>query len=154
MGRSRGTGLCEDAREIASLTMLLRKKKPALIARKSKSLISRFVVVSSHLPQILHLLIPKKCGSLTCNIECQHGALTSTHLKAASRPLLLRRNTSAWGWESNDAGSEEFVERMPGGSPCPNARKAAIAHCPRCRSPLKMFKVSGRTAYCCPHCQF
>ncbi|QWG13156.1 zf-TFIIB domain-containing protein [Bradyrhizobium sediminis] len=25
--------------------------------------------------------------------------------------------------------------------------------CPRCRSPLKIFKVGGRTAYYCPRCQ-
>ncbi len=31
--------------------------------------------------------------------------------------------------------------------------KKIVDHCPRCRSPLKIFKVGGRTAYCCPHCQ-
>ncbi|MEJ2374846.1 MAG: hypothetical protein P8Y53_11580 [Pseudolabrys sp.] len=25
--------------------------------------------------------------------------------------------------------------------------------CPHCRSPLKVFKVGARTAYCCPKCQ-
>ena len=49
------------------------------------------------------------------------------------------------------AGSEQFVERMPKGSLLPERKKGG--HCPRCRSPLKIFKVSGRTAYCCPHCQ-
>jgi len=50
-----------------------------------------------------------------------------------------------------DAGSEQFVERMPRGSLLPERKKGG--HCPRCRSPLKIFKVGGRTAYCCPHCQ-
>jgi len=49
------------------------------------------------------------------------------------------------------AGSEQFVDRMPAGSLLPQRKKGG--HCPRCRSPLKIFKVSGRTAYCCPHCQ-
>lgn len=49
------------------------------------------------------------------------------------------------------AGSEQFVERMPEGSLLPERHKGG--HCPRCRSPLKVFKIGGRTAYCCPHCQ-
>lgn len=49
------------------------------------------------------------------------------------------------------AGSEQFVERMPKGSLLPERNKGG--HCPRCRSPLKVFKVGGRTAYCCPQCQ-
>jgi len=49
------------------------------------------------------------------------------------------------------AGSEQFVERMPRGSLLPERKKGG--HCPRCRSPLKIFKVGGRTAYCCPRCQ-
>lgn len=49
------------------------------------------------------------------------------------------------------AGSEEFAERMPKGSLLPERKKGG--HRPRCRSPLKIFKVGGRMAYCCPHCQ-
>ena len=49
------------------------------------------------------------------------------------------------------AGSEQFTERMPKGALLPERKKAG--HCPRCRSPLKVFKVGGRTAYCCPRCQ-
>lgn len=49
------------------------------------------------------------------------------------------------------AGSEQFVERMPKGSLLPKRNKGG--HCPRCRSLLKVFKVGGRTAYCCPQCQ-
>lgn len=49
------------------------------------------------------------------------------------------------------AGSEQFVERMPRGSLLPERNRKG--HCPRCRSLLKVFKVGGRTAYCCPHCQ-
>ena len=49
------------------------------------------------------------------------------------------------------AGSEQFVERMPKGSLLPERNKGG--HCPRCRSLLKVFKVGGRTAYCCPQCQ-
>jgi formamidopyrimidine-DNA glycosylase len=49
------------------------------------------------------------------------------------------------------AGSEQFVERMPKGSLLPERKKGG--HCPRCRSPLKIFKIGGRTAYCCPRCQ-
>jgi formamidopyrimidine-DNA glycosylase len=49
------------------------------------------------------------------------------------------------------AGSEQFIERMPKGSLLPERKKGG--RCPRCRSPLKVFKVGGRTAYCCPRCQ-
>ena len=52
---------------------------------------------------------------------------------------------------SRGAGSEQFVERMPKGSLLPERHKGG--RCPRCRSPLKIFKVGGRTAYCCPRCQ-
>ena len=49
------------------------------------------------------------------------------------------------------AGSEQFTERMPKSALLPERKKGG--HCPRCRSPLKVFKVGGRTAYCCPKCQ-
>jgi formamidopyrimidine-DNA glycosylase len=52
---------------------------------------------------------------------------------------------------AHGAGSEQFTERMPKGSLLPERKKGG--RCPRCRSPLKVFKVSGRTAYCCPKCQ-
>jgi formamidopyrimidine-DNA glycosylase len=52
---------------------------------------------------------------------------------------------------THGAGSEEFTERMPRGALLPERRKGGS--CPRCRSPLKVFKVGGRTAYCCPRCQ-
>ena len=49
------------------------------------------------------------------------------------------------------AGSEVFTERMPKGALLPERKKGG--RCPRCQSPLKVFKVGGRTAYCCPQCQ-
>ncbi len=49
------------------------------------------------------------------------------------------------------AGSEQFTERMPKTALLPERKKGG--RCPRCRSPLKVFKVGGRTAYCCPKCQ-
>ena len=49
------------------------------------------------------------------------------------------------------AGSEQFVECLPKGSLMPERNKGG--HCPRCRAPLKVFKLGGRTAYCCPRCQ-
>jgi len=49
------------------------------------------------------------------------------------------------------AGSEEFIERMPKGSLLPERKQGG--QCPRCGSLLKMFKLGGRTGYCCPHCQ-
>lgn len=49
------------------------------------------------------------------------------------------------------AGSEQFIDRMPKGSLLPERKKGG--RCPRCGSLLKVFKVGGRTAYCCPHCQ-
>jgi len=52
---------------------------------------------------------------------------------------------------AHGAGSELFVERMPKGALLPERKKGG--HCPRCGSPLKVFKVGGRTAYCCPQCQ-
>lgn len=52
---------------------------------------------------------------------------------------------------AHGAGSEQFVERMPKGALLPERRKGGC--CPRCRSRLKVFKVGGRTAYCCPACQ-
>lgn len=52
---------------------------------------------------------------------------------------------------AHGAGSEQFIERMPRGSLLPERKKEG--RCPRCRSLLKVFKVGGRTAYCCPRCQ-
>jgi formamidopyrimidine-DNA glycosylase len=52
---------------------------------------------------------------------------------------------------AHGAGSEQFTERMPKGSLLPERKKGG--HCPRCQSLLKIFKVGGRTAYCCPRCQ-
>lgn len=52
---------------------------------------------------------------------------------------------------ASGAGSEDFVERMPKGSLLPERKKGG--RCPRCGSLLKMFKLAGRTAYCCPSCQ-
>lgn len=49
------------------------------------------------------------------------------------------------------AGSEQFTERMPKGALLPERKKGG--RCPRCRAPLKVFKLGGRTAYCCPRCQ-
>ncbi len=49
------------------------------------------------------------------------------------------------------AGAEQFTARMPKGSLLPERKKGG--HCPRCGSPLKILKVGGRTAYCCPQCQ-
>jgi formamidopyrimidine-DNA glycosylase len=49
------------------------------------------------------------------------------------------------------AGSEQFADRMPKGALLPQRKKGG--HCPRCGSPLKISKVAGRTAYCCPRCQ-
>ena len=49
------------------------------------------------------------------------------------------------------AGAEGFIERMPKGALLPERKKGG--HCPRCGSPLKILKLAGRTAYCCPHCQ-
>ena len=49
------------------------------------------------------------------------------------------------------AGSEQYTERMPKGSLLPERNKGG--RCPRCRSLLKVFKIGGRTAYCCPRCQ-
>lgn len=52
---------------------------------------------------------------------------------------------------AHGAGSEKFVERMPKGALLPERKKGG--RCPRCRNPLKIFKLGGRTAYCCPKCQ-
>ena len=58
----------------------------------------------------------------------------------------------------NSNRTEKFVERMlrPSlaklGPRLPERKKDG--HCLHCRSPLKIFKVGGRTAYCCPHCQW
>lgn len=49
------------------------------------------------------------------------------------------------------AGSERFIDRMPKGALLPERKKGG--QCPRCHSLLKIFKVGGRTAYCCPRCQ-
>jgi formamidopyrimidine-DNA glycosylase len=52
---------------------------------------------------------------------------------------------------AHGAGSEQFTERMPKGSLLPERKKGG--RCPRCRSLLRILKVGGRTAYCCPNCQ-
>ena len=49
------------------------------------------------------------------------------------------------------AGSEQYVERMPKRFLLPERNKGG--RCPRCRSLLKVLKIGGRTAYCCPRCQ-
>lgn len=49
------------------------------------------------------------------------------------------------------AGSEQFIERMPKGTLLPERKKGGL--CPHCGSHLKVLKVGGRTAYCCPACQ-
>jgi formamidopyrimidine-DNA glycosylase len=49
------------------------------------------------------------------------------------------------------AGSEQFVERLPKGYLLPERKKGG--HCPHCGSVLKVFKIGGRTGYCCPRCQ-
>lgn len=49
------------------------------------------------------------------------------------------------------AGSEQYTERMPKGSLLPERKKGG--RCPRCGSSLKVVKIGGRTAYCCPKCQ-
>jgi formamidopyrimidine-DNA glycosylase len=52
---------------------------------------------------------------------------------------------------AHGAGAEQFTDRMPKGSLLPERRKGG--HCPRCHAPLQVFKVGGRTTYCCAHCQ-
>jgi formamidopyrimidine-DNA glycosylase len=52
---------------------------------------------------------------------------------------------------AHGAGTEPFTERMPKGALLPERKKGG--HWRRCRSPLKVFKVGGPTAYCYPQCQ-
>jgi formamidopyrimidine-DNA glycosylase len=52
---------------------------------------------------------------------------------------------------AHGAGSEQFVERAPKTFLLPERHKGG--RCPRCRSPLKVLKIGGRTGYCCPRCQ-
>jgi formamidopyrimidine-DNA glycosylase len=52
---------------------------------------------------------------------------------------------------AHGAGSERFIERRPKGSLLAERKKGG--RCPGCRSLLKVFKVGGRTGYCCPRCQ-
>lgn len=52
---------------------------------------------------------------------------------------------------AHGAGSERFVERAPKFFLLTQRHKGG--RCPRCRSPLKVLKIGGRTAYCCPRCQ-
>ena len=52
---------------------------------------------------------------------------------------------------AHGAGSEQFAARMPKGSLLPERHRGG--HCPRCRSLLKVSKIGGRTAFCCPRCQ-
>jgi formamidopyrimidine-DNA glycosylase len=52
---------------------------------------------------------------------------------------------------AHGAGPEQSIERMPKGFLLPERKKGG--RCPRCRSALKIRKVGGRTAYCCPSCQ-
>ena len=52
---------------------------------------------------------------------------------------------------AHGAGAEQFIERLPSGFLIPERKKGG--RCPRCRSLLKVLKIGGRTAYCCPRCQ-
>lgn len=52
---------------------------------------------------------------------------------------------------ASGTGSEQFVDRLPKGSLLPERKKGG--RCPRCHAPLKILKMQGRTAYCCPRCQ-
>lgn len=52
---------------------------------------------------------------------------------------------------AHGAGSEQFVDRLPKGFLLPERKKGG--RCPLCGTPLKILKVGGRTAYCCPRHQ-
>ncbi|MCK6451950.1 MAG: hypothetical protein L6R19_14010 [Alphaproteobacteria bacterium] len=65
--------------------------------------------------------------------------------------LFLKARAVLKAASAHGAGSERFAERTPKGSLLPERRKGGI--CPSCRSPLKIFKLGGRTGYCCPRCQ-
>lgn len=49
------------------------------------------------------------------------------------------------------AGSEQFLDRLPAGYLLPQRDKDGA--CPRCGSPIRTIKMSGRTSYYCPECQ-
>lgn len=49
------------------------------------------------------------------------------------------------------AGSEQMLERLPRGFLIGERKKGG--RCPRCGGAIAAIKFSGRTAYCCPHCQ-
>jgi formamidopyrimidine-DNA glycosylase len=73
--------------------------------------------------------------------------LTPTQLQRVFRQMRKVLATAI----AHGAGSERFSERTPKGFLLPERRKGG--HCPRCRSPLRVFRIGGRTAYCCPRCQ-
>lgn len=81
------------------------------------------------------------------NPTAQPDALTPAQLKRLFLEMRKVLRTAI----ARGAGSEEFVERMPKGALLPERKKGG--RCPRCRSPLKISKVGGRTAYSCPRCQ-
>jgi formamidopyrimidine-DNA glycosylase len=49
------------------------------------------------------------------------------------------------------AGAELSPDALPQSFLLPQRKKGG--HCPRCGVELRTVKFSGRTAYCCPHCQ-
>lgn len=81
------------------------------------------------------------------NPTARADALTASELKQLFVTMRKVLKTAI----ARGAGSEQFAERMPKGSLLPARKKGG--HCPRCQSPLKVLKVGGRTAYCCPRCQ-
>jgi formamidopyrimidine-DNA glycosylase len=81
------------------------------------------------------------------NPAARMDALTPSDLKKLFATMREVLTTAV----ARGAGSEQFVDRMPRGSLLPQRKKGG--HCPRCGSLLKIFKVGGRTAYCCPRCQ-
>ncbi len=81
------------------------------------------------------------------NPAARVGTLTPSRIKQLFLTMREVLDTAI----AHGAGSELFIERMPKGALLPERQKGG--HCPRCRSLLKVFKVGGRTAYCCPQCQ-
>jgi formamidopyrimidine-DNA glycosylase len=148
-------GLVEDAADFVAqeklgpdaldpqFELLAFKKAVAGIRRNVKSVLMDQQIIAG----IGNIFSDEILFQARVNPLARTDELSATELERLFLEMRKVLNTAI----AHGAGAEQFVERMPKGALLPERKKGG--RCPRCRSPLKTFKLGGRTAYCCPQCQ-